>query len=270
MPEMGLNGKVAIVAGAGSRGDGIGNGRAAAVLLAREGAKVALLDATKAWAEATKAMIDTEGGTSMVVVADVADQVSSATSVRAVVDTWGRIDILVNNVGIGGPMGNAVDVDLAAWDGAMRINVTSMMLMAKCTIPEMRKQRAGSIINIASIDGLRGGNPSLFYSTSKGAVVNMTRAMAAHHGPEGIRVNCVAPGYVYTPMVYARGMEPELREARRKNTLLQTEGTGWDVGHGVVYLASDQARWVSGIILSIDAGSMAGTVGNTTPTRAFD
>jgi NAD(P)-dependent dehydrogenase (short-subunit alcohol dehydrogenase family) len=270
MPEMGLNGKVAIVTGAGSRGEGIGNGRAAAVLLAREGAKVALLDATKAWAEATKAMIDTEGGTSMVVVADVADQVSSATSVRAVVDAWGRIDILVNNVGIGGPMGNAVDVDLAAWDGAMRINVTSMMLMAKCAIPEMRKQRAGSIINIASIDGLRGGNPSLFYSTSKGAVVNMTRAMAAHHGPEGIRVNCVAPGYVYTPMVYARGMEPELREARRKNTLLQTEGTGWDVGHGVVYLASDQARWVSGIILSIDAGSMAGTVGNTTPTRAFD
>jgi NAD(P)-dependent dehydrogenase (short-subunit alcohol dehydrogenase family) len=270
MPEMGLNGKVAIVTGAGSRGDGIGNGRAAAVLLAREGAKVALLDATKAWAEATKAMIDTEGGTSMVVVADVADQVSSATSVRAVVDAWGRIDILVNNVGIGGPMGNAVDVDLAAWDGAMRINVTSMMLMAKCAIPEMRKQRAGSIINIASIDGLRGGNPSLFYATSKGAVVNMTRAMAAHHGPEGIRVNCVAPGYVYTPMVYARGMEPELREARRKNTLLQTEGTGWDVGHGVVYLASDQARWVSGIILSIDAGSMAGTVGNTTPTRAFD
>jgi NAD(P)-dependent dehydrogenase (short-subunit alcohol dehydrogenase family) len=270
MPEMGLNGKVAIVTGAGSRGEGIGNGRAAAVLLAREGAKVALLDATKAWAEATKAMIDTEGGTSMVVVADVADQVSSATSVRAVMDAWGRIDILVNNVGIGGPMGNAVDVDLAAWDGAMRINVTSMMLMAKCAIPQMRKQRAGSIINIASIDGLRGGNPSLFYSTSKGAVVNMTRAMAAHHGPEGIRVNCVAPGYVYTPMVYARGMEPELREARRKNTLLQTEGTGWDVGHGVVYLASDQARWVSGIILSIDAGSMAGTVGNTTPTRAFD
>jgi NAD(P)-dependent dehydrogenase (short-subunit alcohol dehydrogenase family) len=270
MPEMGLNGKVAIVTGAGSRGEGIGNGRAAAVLLAREGAKVALLDATKAWAEATKAMIDTEGGTSMVVVADVADQVSSATSVRAVMDAWGRIDILVNNVGIGGPMGNAVDVDLAAWDGAMRINVTSMMLMAKCAIPQMRKQRAGSIINIASIDGLRGGNPSLFYSTSKGAVVNMTRAMAAHHGPEGIRVNCVAPGYVYTPMVYARGMEPELREARWKNTLLQTEGTGWDVGHGVVYLASDQARWVSGIILSIDAGSMAGTVGNTTPTRAFD
>ena len=145
----------------------------------------------------------------MVVVADVADQVSSAASVNATVDAWGRLDILVNNVGIGGPIGNAVDVDLAAWDAAMRVNVTSMMLMAKHAIPEMRKQGAGSIVNIASIDGLRGGNPSLFYSTSKGAVVNMTRSMAAHHGPEGIRVNCIAPGYVYTPMVYARGMEPD-------------------------------------------------------------
>jgi NAD(P)-dependent dehydrogenase (short-subunit alcohol dehydrogenase family) len=270
MPQMGLKDKVAIVTGAGSRGDGIGNGRAAAILLAREGAKVALLDAMKEWAEATKAMIDAEGGTSMVVAADVADPVSSAASVRATVDAWGRLDILVNNVGIGGPIGNAVDVDITAWDAAMRVNVTSMMLMAKHAIPEMRKRGAGAIVNIASIDGLRGGNPSLFYSTSKGAVVNMTRSMAAHHGPEGIRVNCIAPGYVYTPMVYARGMEPELREARRKNTLLQTEGTGWDVGNGVVYLVSNQSAWVTGIILSIDAGSMAGTVGNTTPPRAFE
>jgi NAD(P)-dependent dehydrogenase (short-subunit alcohol dehydrogenase family) len=179
MPQMGLKDKVAIVTGAGSRGDGIGNGRAAAILLAREGAKVALLDAMKEWAEATKAMIDAEGGTSMVVIADVADQVSSAASVKATVSAWGRLDILVNNVGIGGPIGNAVDVDTAAWDAAMRVNVTSMMLMAKHAIPEMRKRGAGSIVNIASIDGLRGGNPSLFYSTSKGAVVNMTRSMAA-------------------------------------------------------------------------------------------
>jgi NAD(P)-dependent dehydrogenase (short-subunit alcohol dehydrogenase family) len=116
MPQTGLKDKVAIVTGAGSRGDGIGNGRAAAILLAREGAKVALLDAMKEWAEATKAMIDAEGGTSMVVVANVADPVSSAASVKATVDAWGRLDILVNNVGIGGPIGNAVDVDIAAWD----------------------------------------------------------------------------------------------------------------------------------------------------------
>jgi NAD(P)-dependent dehydrogenase (short-subunit alcohol dehydrogenase family) len=270
MPEMGLTGKVAIVTGAGSRGEGIGNGRAAAILLAREGAKVALLDATRELAEATKVMIDAEGGTSMVVVGDVADAASSAAAVKSVADAWGRVDVLVNNVGIGGPMGNAVEVDPAAWDAAMRVNVTSMMLMAKYAIPEMRRQGAGSIVNIASIDGLRGGNPSLFYSASKGAVVNMTRSMAAHHGPEGIRVNCIAPGYVYTPMVFSKGMEPELREARRKNTLLQIEGTGWDIGNGVVYLASDQSRWVTGIILSIDAGSMAGTANNVSPRKAFD
>ncbi|MBN9277951.1 MAG: SDR family oxidoreductase [Hyphomicrobium sp.] len=270
MPEMGLKDKVAIVTGAGSRAPGIGNGRAAAILLAREGCKVAVLDATKELGDATKEMIDAEGGTCMVVVGNVADQASCAAAVKSVVDAWGRVDVLVNNVGIGGPMGNAVDTNAEAWDMAMRINVTSMMLMAKYAIPEMRKQGGGSIINISSIDGLKGGNPSLFYSASKGAVVNMTRSMAAHHGPEGIRVNCIAPGYVYTPMVFSGGMTPELRDARRKNTLLQTEGTGWDIGNGVVYLASEQARWVSGIILSIDAGSMAGTVGNTTPVKAFD
>ncbi len=270
MPEMGLEGKVAIVTGAGSRAAGIGNGRAAAILLAREGCKVALLDATRDLGQATKEIIDAEGRTSMVVVGNVADQASCAAAVKTVAEAWGRVDILVNNVGIGGPMGNAVDTNAEAWDAAMRINVTSMMLMAKYAIPEMRKQGGGSIINISSIDGLKGGNPSLFYSASKGAVVNMTRSMAAHHGPEGIRVNCIAPGYVYTPMVFAAGMEAELREARRLNTLLHTEGTGWDIGKGVVYLASEQARWVTGIILSIDAGSSAGTVGNTTPTKAFD
>ncbi len=270
MPEMGLEGKVAIVTGAGSRAPGIGNGRAAAILLAREGCKVALFDASEELGAATRQMIDAEGLTSKVIVANVADQASCAAGVKAVVDAWGRVDVLVNNVGIGGPMGNAVDTDPSAWDVAWRINVTSMVMMAKYAIPEMRKQGGGSIINIASIDGLRGGNPHLFYTASKGAVVQMTRAMASHHGPEGIRVNCVAPGYVYTPMVFAGGMSDELREARRKNTLLQTEGTGWDIGKGVVYLASEQARWVSGIILSIDAGSMAGTVGNTTPIKAFD
>jgi NAD(P)-dependent dehydrogenase (short-subunit alcohol dehydrogenase family) len=270
MPEMGLEGKVAIVTGAGSRAPGIGNGRAAAILLAREGCKVALLDATRELGDATKEMIDAEGGTSMVVACNVADQASCAAALKAIVASWGRVDILVNNVGIGGPMGNAVDLDADAWDAAMRVNVTSMMLMAKYAIPEMRKQGAGAIINIASVDGLRGGNPSLFYTTSKGAVVQMTRAMAAHHGPEGIRVNCIAPGYVYTPMVSAKGMEPELRDARRRNTLLQVEGTGWDVGSGVVYLASQQARWVTGVILPIDAGSTAGSIHSITPTKVFE
>ena len=267
MPDMGLNGKVAVVTGAGSRADGIGNGRAAAILLAREGVKVVLIDATPANAEATKSMIDKEGNTSMVVACDVTDPKSCEAAVAKTVAAWGRLDILVNNVGIGGPAGSAVDLDLEQWDQAMRINVTSMMLMARYAIPEMRKQKGGSIVNIASVAGMRGGHPGLLYPTSKGAVVNMTRAMAAHHGKEGIRANCIAPGMVYTPMVYARGngMSAELREERRKRSLLQTEGTGWDIGNGVVYLCSDMARWVTGVIHPIDAGATAGTPESPSP-----
>jgi NAD(P)-dependent dehydrogenase (short-subunit alcohol dehydrogenase family) len=171
---------------------------------------------------------------------------------------WGRLDILVNNVGIGGPPGTAVDVDIEAWDHAMRVNVTSMVLMAKHAIPEMARSGGGAIVNLASVAGLMGGSPSLLYPTSKGAVVNMTRAMAAHHAADRIRVNAVAPGMVYTPMVYAGGMTDDLREARRNRSLLKTEGEGWDVGNAVLYLVSDEARWVTGVILPVDAGATAG------------
>ncbi len=260
-----LAGKVAIVTGAGSRGDGIGNGRAAAVLMARAGAKVALVDVRRDWAEATAAMIGNESGECVIIEADVADSAACARIVAATVGRWGKLDILVNNVGINGPTGNAVEVDLAEWDRALRINVTSMMLMARYAIPEMRKSGGGAIVNLASVAGLRGGNPNLLYTTSKGAVVQMTRAMAAHHGHDGIRVNCVAPGMVYTPMVYAGGMTPEVRDARRRRSLLQTEGTGWDIGNAVVYLVSDEARWVTGVILPVDAGATAG--GGALPER---
>jgi NAD(P)-dependent dehydrogenase (short-subunit alcohol dehydrogenase family) len=253
-----LDGRVAIVTGAGSRTEGIGNGRAAAVLLARRGAKLLLLDADVAAAAATQRMIEAEGGTAAAHGTDVSDPQACRAAVDEAVRHWGRVDILVNNVGIGGPAGTAVELDLAEWDSAMRVNVTSMMLMARFAIPEMRKLGRGAIVNIASVAGLLGGTPSLLYPTSKGAVVNMTRAMAAHHGAEGIRVNCVAPGMVYTPMVAGR-MTPEMRDVRRRRSLLQTEGSGWDVGHAVAYLASDEARWVTGTILPVDAGTTAGS-----------
>jgi NAD(P)-dependent dehydrogenase (short-subunit alcohol dehydrogenase family) len=269
---MRLKGKVAIVTGAGSRAEGIGNGRAAAVLMAREGASVALLDSVAQWAAATRDMIAAEGGTSIVVPCDVANEAEAAAAVRRTVDEWGRLDVLVNNVGIGGPPGTAVDVDIAEWDRAMRVNVTSMVIMAKHAIPEMIRAGGGAIVNLASVAGLTGGHPGLLYATSKGAVVNLTRAMAAHHGRDGIRVNAVAPGMVYTPMVSSRGMTPELREARRLRSLLQTEGTGWDVGQAVLFLASDEARWITGVTLPVDAGATAGTarvlvpgLGATTP-----
>jgi NAD(P)-dependent dehydrogenase (short-subunit alcohol dehydrogenase family) len=252
-----LAGKVAIVTGAGSRADGIGNGRASSILMARAGAKVALVDNRRDWAEATARMIGNDGEC-YVLEADVTDPPSCARIVAETVARWGRLDILVNNVGIDGPKGNAVEVDPDEWDRAMQVNVKSMMLMAKYAIPEMRKVGGGAIVNLASVAGLRGGNPNLLYTTSKGAVVQMTRAMAAHHGSEGIRVNCIAPGMVYTPMVYSAGMSAEVRDARRRRSLLRTEGTGWDIGNGVLYLVSDEARWVTGVILPVDAGASAG------------
>lgn len=269
LPEHRMDGKVAMVTGAGSRADGIGNGRAASILMARAGAKVLLIDAVPEWAEATAKMIRDEGGTCLVRQADVTDAAQCQAAVKVAVDAWGRVDALVNNVGVGGPVGNAVDIDLAAFDHAMRVNVTSMVAMAKYAIPEMRKLGAGAIVNIASVAGLRGGHPSLLYPTSKGAVVQLTRAMAAHHGREGIRVNCIAPGMVYTPMVYSRGMTPEQRELRRKRSLLQVEGSGWDVGHAVLYLCSDAARWVTGVILPVDAGATAGSAESPSPTGDY-
>lgn len=132
-------------------------------------------------------------------------------------------------------MGDATAVDLDAWDRDMRINVTSMVLMARHVIPHMRKQARGAIVNMSSVSGLLGGNPSLLYPTTKGAIIQMTRAMAAQHGQEGIRVNCVAPGMVYTPMVRGIGMTEEMRQARISQNLMKQEGDAWDVGYAVLF-----------------------------------
>lgn len=260
-----LKGKVAIVTGAGSRGDGIGNGRAAAVLLARHGARVALVDTDANAAEETARLIAAEGGDTQIYDGDVSDRASCEAIVERTVEGFGRLDILVNNVGVTGPRGDAIEVDDLAWDSVMRINVASMMLMAKYAVPEMMKCGGGSIINLTSIAGLRGGHPSLLYPTSKSAIIGLTRAMAAHHGRAGIRVNCVAPGTVYTPMVASRGMSDEMRKARAAVTLLGTEGTGWDIGYGVLFLASDEARWITGVTLAIDGGASVGQTGSPVP-----
>jgi NAD(P)-dependent dehydrogenase (short-subunit alcohol dehydrogenase family) len=262
MQEIGetLKGKVAIVTGAGSRpGEGVGNGRAAAILLARAGARVVLADAVSDWAEETRRMIEAEGNEAVVVQADVTSPGDCERIVATAMQRWGRLDALVNNVGISGARGTAETVDLAEWNQGLLVNVTSMMLMAKYAVPAMRATGGGAIVNIASVAGLRGGHPHLLYPTSKGAVVNMTRAMAVHHAKDRIRVNCVCPGMVYTPMVQANNMTPELREARRKRSILQVEGTGWDIGAAVTFLCSGNSRWMTGAIVPVDAGATAVT-----------
>ncbi|RFN54019.1 hypothetical protein FIE12Z_1766 [Fusarium flagelliforme] len=159
---------------------------------------------------------------------------------------------------------------MASWATGLDINVSSMVLMAKYAIPAMMTNAGeikGSIVNMGSVAGLKGGTPHLLYPTAKGAVVNMTRAMAAHHAPDGIRVNCVCPGMLYTPMMYAKGMTDEAREARKARSLLGTEGTGWDAACAVVFLASNHARWITGAILPVDAGTTA-AVGTSLPASA--
>lgn len=257
-----LHDKVAIVTGAGSRGPGVGNGRAIAVTLARRGCSVVLVDREAEWAHDTRRRILDENGTTMTVLGDVSVASDCEAIVSKTIAEYGRLDVLVNNVGVADPMGTAVEVDPAEWDLGMQTNVKSMMLMAKYAIPHMKAAGGGSIVNISSIGGMRGGHPSLMYVTSKGAVIALTQAMAAHHGSEGIRVNCVAPGMVYTPMVMVRDAD---REGRRNATLLKTEGTGWDIGAAVAFLVSDEARWITGVTLPVDAGSTAAFAGISAP-----
>jgi NAD(P)-dependent dehydrogenase (short-subunit alcohol dehydrogenase family) len=258
-----LKGKVALITGAGSRPSGkeepiVGNGKAMAIMFAREGARVAILDTQLDWAQQTHRVIEREGGESMLLEADVSNEASCRGAVEQVLEAFGRLDVLVNNVGITGPAGTAVEVDPDAFDQAMRVNLTSMVMMSKYAIPAMLEGDGGSIINLSSVAGIEGGHPSLLYPTSKTAVIGLTRSMAAHHGREGIRVNAIAPGMVYTPMVASRGMTEDLRQARRAGSMLQTEGTAWDIARAAAFLASDAARWITGTTLVVDAGASSG------------
>jgi NAD(P)-dependent dehydrogenase (short-subunit alcohol dehydrogenase family) len=247
-----LAGKVAIVTGAGSRAPGIGNGRATAILFAREGARVVLCDRVAEWAEQTLGMIADEHGEAIVVEGDVTRAEDCQRIVDETVKRYGRIDILHNNVGIGGS-GTVVDVDLEEWDQIMQVNVRSMMLMARHVIPVMGSGGGGAITNVSSISSIRprGLTP---YTTSKGAVNALTIAMAVDHAAQGIRVNAILPGPVYTPGVASGGMTEEQRAARARASLMGTEGTAWDVGWAAVYLASPEARWVTGQLLCVDGG----------------
>jgi NAD(P)-dependent dehydrogenase (short-subunit alcohol dehydrogenase family) len=262
--DAGFAGKAAIVTGGGAVGDGIGNGRATALLLARAGARVLVVDRDRALAERTVEMIAAEGGTAAAHAADVTDEAQCAAMVAAALKAFGRLDFLDNNVGIGG-RGSVVEMPMADWQRVMHVNVHSMVLASRHAIPAMIESAGGgAIVNVSSISALRPRGLTA-YTTSKGAVIALTRAMAVDHGKQHIRVNCVAPGPVYTPMVYGPGMSDEARARRKAASVLDIEGTGWDIGHAVRFLLSDHARYITGQTLVVDGG-----VTLVAPARAHD
>jgi len=256
-----LKEKVAIVIGAGSSGPGWGNGKAAAVLFAREGAKVFAVDIRNDAAKETCDIIKQEGGEVVSFRADVSKTEEVKALVQKCLDTYGRIDVLLNNVGIlavGGPE----ELDEEVWDHNMAVNVKGAFLSCKYVLPIMVKQGKGVVVNISSVASIRyTGYPSAVYNASKGALNQLTQNVAVQYAPKGIRANCVLPGLMNTPMIreplktaYGSGGEEEMIRKRDEQVPLGKMGDAWDVAYAALFLASDEARYINGAQLIVDGG----------------
>ena len=252
-----LAGKAAVVVGAGSRGEPTGTGFAAAMLFAQEGAQVLLVDYDEERVQASKQAIDEAGGDASIFLADATSEDDCRAMIATCAQRYGAVDILYNNVATGGS-GAVTDIEEAELDAVLALNLKSAIFTCKHAIPAMKESGGGSIINIASIDGLRtGGTRNVPYAVTKAGMIQLTRVLAVHHGRDNIRVNCIAPGHIYAPFV--RRIDEDTRERRRKIAPLGTEGTAWDVAWAALFLASDEARWISGVVLPVDAGLLAAT-----------
>jgi len=246
-----MAGKVAIVTGAGAEGDGIGIGRAIAVVLAGEGAKVCLVDLDAQRAQDTLKQIESMGAEAFVISANVTLRDDCARIVEETMRRYGRLDVLVNNVGVATPVALEAD-DEEAWTRVLNINLTSAMLMSRYSVPAMTQNGGGSIINISSIAGIR-AHGSIAYGPSKAAMAALARELTVLYGRQGIRANTVAPGHVLTPL--AMSLLPEQMRVKRRNVgPLGIEGDGWDVALAVRFLASDEARFITGVHLPVDGG----------------
>lgn len=261
---MRLKDKVAVVVGAGQTpGDTIGNGRATAILFAREGARVVLVDSDYESAVETQSLIESEGGTCFVVKADVTRAEDCAGFVRAAVEAYGHIDILHNNVGIGGGDDEILSLTEDAWDRIMSVNLKGMFLTSRSVLPLMREQRRGAIINISSIAAVC-STTIVAYKTSKAGVNALTHQMALENAKYNIRANAIMPGLMNTPMAIegiskARGIPKEdlIRQRDASVPLGGKMGTAWDVAYAALFLASDEAKFITGVILPVDGGQSA-------------
>src|SRR6266851_1870377 len=249
-----LKGKTAMVVGAGSIGPGWGNGKATAVTFAREGAQVFCVDRNGEAAQETVKIIASEGGKAAAFTADAANASEVEAMVAACLKTFGRVDVLDNNVGIA-EMGNVVDVSEASWDHVFDVNLKSAFLAMKHVIPVMARQGGGSIINL--------GISYVTYATTKAAMNQMTRTTAVEYAPKNIRVNAVLPGLMKTPMVehsaglaasYAAGDVEAMWRARDAQVPMGHMGDAWDVANAALFLASDESKYVTGIELIVDGG----------------
>ncbi|MEM7222124.1 MAG: SDR family oxidoreductase [Pseudomonadota bacterium] len=255
--------KAVLVTGAGSSGPGWGNGKAAAVLYAREGARVFCVDRDLDAAEETAGLIAAEGGQAIAHRADVAQSDQVDQLAQACAQALGRIDVLHNNVGIlevGGP----VEATEESWDRVMAVNIKSMFLTCKAVVPIMLEQGGGAIVNIASIAAIRWlGVAYASYTASKGAVVSFTRALALEYAARGIRANAILPGLMHTPMIVAPltaaygSSAEEMFEKRHAQCPMGHMGDAWDVAYAALYLASDEAKYVTGTELVVDGGLTA-------------
>ena len=253
-----LKGKVAIVTGAGSVGPGWGNGRAIAARFAEEGAKVFAVDIKK------EALSETTGkakGEIATHICDVTDGEAVAQMVQACVKRFGRLDILVNNVG-GSAKGGPVEMSEEVWDSQVDFNLKSVFLGCKHALPVMERQKSGAIINIASSSGLRWtGAAQVAYAATKAAVIQLSRVVAVQYAPMGIRVNTVVPGQLHTPMVETRlakqragGDVEKLLNERLKRIPLGFAGDGRDTANAALFLASDEAQFITGTEIVVDGG----------------
>jgi NAD(P)-dependent dehydrogenase (short-subunit alcohol dehydrogenase family) len=259
-----LQGKVAIVTGAGSVGPGWGNGRATALVFAREGAQVVVVDRDEAAATETLRLIRAEGMDGTARMADVTNEQSVAALVADCTGSFGRIDILHNNVG-GSITGGPVEMSVQEFRAQLDLNLTSVFVTCKAVLPLMEKQGSGVILNVGSIGGMRHlGHDHVGYSASKAGLVQFTRQLAVRYGPKGIRCNTIIPGMIDTPLLEHRVSRQAgradlatLRAEAQTRVPLGRRGDAWDVAHAALYLASDEARYVTGTELLVDGGLMA-------------
>lgn len=259
-----LSDKVALITGAGSIGPGWGNGKATSVLFAREGARVVCVDINPAAAEETRSIIEDEGGEAIALTCDVSKKDQVDAMAQAAVDRFGRIDILHNNVGIA-VVGGPVEIEEDAWDRVTDVNLKSLFLVCKAILPIMEAQGGGSIVNTSSIAGIRHtGVDYITYSTTKGAIIPFSRSIAMQYASKGIRSNCILPGLMDTPMIYAGlqdaysgGDMDRMRQIRNAQCPTGKMGDAWDVANAALFLASDESKYVNATEIVVDGGLTA-------------